>query len=520
MGELGSGVADSRGIRASRLSAVSTAVMVLGCSGAAYAADLGNMPTKAPQAPPGPATCTSIQDFFTTACQLSWYGVRFYGTVDVGGSYQTNGAPFAKLSGAGINYFLGKANQGGKLLLAPSGLSGSNIGVQVKEPLGAGWSFIGQLEAGFNPYSLQLSDGVHSVWVERGVPLGLQNAGADSNSQGKFYNNLGFAGVSNDTYGTLTFGRQNTLMTDAILAYDPLSNSLAFSALGFFGSWGGGGDTQDKKATTAIKYRVSYANWHFGAFGQVGGYEQGNGEKGAIEGDVGADFKVGPGAFSTDVIAGYTKDAVAVTLVGPTDVFGHPVNIFTPGFANAFMQATLSDNANVMVNAKYTMERLKLYAGWEWVQQKNPSDPFTVPHDGFTDVAGDLVCFQCNGINGTNISSTAFNGGNKIFQIAWFGGTYALLPTLDLTAAYYHEWQNDFSGGAKNAAGGTCAVATTALSSCAGTLDAVSVVLDWRFAPKWDTYIGTLYERLNGGLGNGFLANNTWSTTAGVRFRW
>jgi predicted porin len=503
-----------------RLSAVSAAMIVLGCSGVAYAADLGNMPTKAPLAPPGPTTCTSIQDFFTTACQLSWYGVRFYGTIDTGAGYQTNGTRFAPDSGAGVNYFPGKSSLGGKWLPSPSALSGSNIGVQVKEPLSAGWSFIGQLEAGFNPYSVRLANGVHSIFEERGIPLGQQNGAADSNSQGQFYNNLGFAGVSNDTYGTLTFGRQNTLMADAVLAYDPLASSLGFSALGFFGSWAGGGDTEDRKGTTAIKYRVSYANFHFGLFGQVGGYEQGNAEKGAYQGDVGADFRVGPGVLSTDVIAGHSKDAVSVTIVGPTDAVGHPVNILTPGFANAFMSATLSDNTNVMVDAKYTMGLLKLYAGWEWVQQKNPSDPFTVLHDGFTDIARDSLCFQCTLINGTTINSTAFNGENKIFQIAWFGGTYALLPTLDLTTAYYREWQNDFSGGAKNAAGGTCALATTALASCAGTLDAVSVVLDWRFAAKWDAYIGTLYSRLNGGLDSGFLAKDNWSTTGGVRFRW
>ena len=48
--------------------------MVFGCIGAAYAADLNNMPTKALPAP-GPSTCTNIQDFFTTACQLSWYEI-------------------------------------------------------------------------------------------------------------------------------------------------------------------------------------------------------------------------------------------------------------------------------------------------------------------------------------------------------------------------------------------------------------------------------------------------------------
>ena len=77
--------------------------------------------------------------------------------------------------------------------------------------------------------------------------------------------------------------------------------------------------TEDRRATTAIKYRVSYANFHFGAFGQVGGYGQGNAERGAYQGDLGADFTVGPGVFSTDVIAGHSKDAAAVTIVGPTD---------------------------------------------------------------------------------------------------------------------------------------------------------------------------------------------------------
>src|SRR5260370_39969885 len=111
------------------------------------------MPTKAPPAPPGPTTCTSIQDFFTTACQLSWYGVRFYGTVDVGGGYQTNGSRFAKFSGAGINYFLGKANNGGERGFASNGVSGSNIGGQGKAPAGGGAQCAGPVEGERNPRS-------------------------------------------------------------------------------------------------------------------------------------------------------------------------------------------------------------------------------------------------------------------------------------------------------------------------------------------------------------------------------
>jgi predicted porin len=508
-----------KGIRGLRSSAASAA-MVFGCVGAAYAADLDNMPAKAPAAPAGSSTCTNVQDFFTTACQLAWYGVRFYGALDVGGGYQTNGAPFNKFSGAGVDYFPQKPNLGGKWLASPNALSVSNIGVQIREALGGGWSFIGQLEGGFNPYSFELANGPHSVFVNRGIALSQQNAYGDSNSEGKFFNDLGFAGVSHDTYGTLTFGRQNTLMADAILAYDPMGSSLAFSVLGFYGSWGGGGDTQDRKGTTSIKYRVNYANWRFGVFGQVGGYEEGNAERGAIQGDVGADFQIGPGVLSADAIGGHTKDGVGVTIVGPTNAFGAPVNINSPGFTNAFISATLSDNTNLMLAAKYTMERLKLFAGYSWVQYTNPSDPFTVPGTGFTDVGGDFVCFGCVASGGTQINSTFFNGGDKISQLLWVGATYAITDSLDVTGAYYHWWQNDFSGGAKNAAGGTCALATTALPQCAGTFEAVSALLDWRFAPKWDTYIGTMYNVLSGGFDNGYLAKDNWSTVAGLRFRW
>jgi hypothetical protein len=77
------------------LSAACSAAMCLGC-GVADGADIDTLVTKAPVATAlqPPATCTDIQDLFLTACQLSWYGVRFYGTIDVGFGYETHGAPF------------------------------------------------------------------------------------------------------------------------------------------------------------------------------------------------------------------------------------------------------------------------------------------------------------------------------------------------------------------------------------------------------------------------------------------
>jgi predicted porin len=505
--------------------AASAAVLLIGGVGGAYAADLSAMPVKAvPVA--GPTSCTSILDFFTTACQVAAYGVRFYGTVDVGFGYQTNSAPIDKY--AGTNYFLGKPNQGAKFTLAPNALSPSNIGFQIKEGIGGGWSFVGQVEAGFQPFSMDLLNGVHSQFYEVGRPISQQTAIGDSNSQGQFYNDLGFAGFSHDTWGTLTFMRQNNLLQDQAIAYDPMGMGASVSPLGFFGTYAGGGDTQNRRDTTAIKYRVNLANWHFGAYGQVGGYDEGNASRGAYSGNIGADFNVGPGVFSADVTGVYRKDAVSLgsQLVGTVDANGYPTNV-NSGFAangnySQFMQATISNNTTVMATAKYSVDRLKLYAGYEWIQFQNPSDSVS----SFTDIAGDYLCAGCQIkpgtkgagqlFNGTNISNTAYNVA-QIRQLAWFGGRYSVTDSLDVAAAYYHIWQNNYASGANVA---LCAASNTGASSCAGTIDAVSALVDWKFAPKWDTYLATLYSRNTGGLDSGYLARDSWATTAGLRFRW
>jgi predicted porin len=495
--------------------AASAAVLVLGGAGGAYAADLNAMPVKALPVAAGPTTCTSIVDFFTTACQLAAYGIRFYGTIDVGVSYQTNGSKFDPLGN--VNYFPGRPSQGAKWLPGFNALSPSNFGFQVKEPLGAGWSFVGQVETGWIPYSGQIGNGVHSVYTQVNKPLGQVTSAGDSNSQGQFYNNLGFAGFSNDTWGTITFGRQNTLGQDLYLAYDPMGLAAAFSVPGFYGGYAGQGDTENRKDTTSIKYRVNVANWHFGVYGQVGGYDEGNAAKGAIMGNIGADFNIGPGVFSTDVVGAYRKSAVALGLIGASD------NFTGLGIANGTitaMQATISDNTSVIWAAKYQVDRLRLYAGYEWTQFANPSDTYA-PGTGFTDIAGDFVCAGCQKVNFTNISTTAFNGGDKIQQLVFAGAKYALTDSLDVAGAYYHVWQNDYSGGAVNAVSHLgCAQVSTIMGSCAGSIDAASILFDWKFAPKWDTYIGTLYSRLNGGVDSGFLAKDSLSTTAGLRFRW
>jgi hypothetical protein len=97
--------------------------------------------------------------------------------------------------------------------------------------------------------------------------------------------------------------------------------------------------------------------------------------------------------------------------------------------------------------------------------------------------------------------------------VFWAGAKYGITRDLDITGAYYEYWQNQFVNGV-----GIC-VNPGAHSQCAGTFQVYSAVLDWRFLPKWDTYVGVVYSIAEGGISNGDIQNNNLAGVGGVRFR-
>ena len=140
----------------------------------------------------------------------------------------------------------------------------------MSEPIGHGWSLIGDVETGFNPYYGYLADAQRAQVQNNGKALILQNANADSSRTGQWDNSQGFIGVSNPTYGTLTAGRVNTLALDALNSYDPMLGSYAFSPFGYSGSYAGFGDTEAARTNTAVKYRVELHEFPRGGPGAVG----------------------------------------------------------------------------------------------------------------------------------------------------------------------------------------------------------------------------------------------------------
>jgi predicted porin len=465
-----------------------SAAAILGIAAGAHAADL---PTSkgAPPAPLVLASCSGLTDFFVTACPLTYYGTTIYGTVDMGGGWQSHGTPFNGAIATGVEEFVSKNSNHAQWLPVPGGLSQSNIGIKGKEEFAPGWSFVFDLNAGFDPYSFQFANGPKSLVEANGVPLASQNSNADSSRAGQFYNGAGYAGISNETFGTLTFGRQNSLTLDGVNAYDPMGGSYAFSPIGYSGAAAGVGDTEDARYTTALKYRVDVGMLRGAALYQFGGYGLGNASTDAYQFQLGGDIPTGNyGKLSLDAIYSHVDDAVSASALSAAQ------NVKFPGT----LAATISDNTSEMLLARYAYGPIKVFGGYEHILFANPSRPQTT----FTNIGGYTVV-------AADISNTTYTF-NKTLQIMWTGAKYAATDDVDLTVAYYHYIQNAFSAS-------RCS--NSSASTCSGTMDAVSFDVDWRFAKKFDAYAGLMLSEMNNGLSNGFLYHTNIDPTAGVRFR-
>jgi predicted porin len=440
--------------------------------------------------PNGAASCASVTDFVKTDCPLSWYGVTIYGALDLGVGWESHGTPFNNSIISGVEELVQKNSNRPLWLATPGGLTQSFIGIKAKEEFTHDWFIVGDLTFGFDPYSMTPADGPNSYFQNNGVPLANQTSNADSSRAGQFYNGVGDAGISNATFGTLTFGRQNSLTLDGVIAYDPMNTSYAFSVLGWSGLTAGAGDTEDARITTAVKYRVDVGVFRAAAFAQLGGYDCNNGAQGVWEVQAGGDFGLGPyGKLSVDAI--YTQDKGAVSSAPLTAA----QNLKYPGT----LAATISDNSSVMLLAKFVFQRIKISGGYERIEFQNPSDPQLM---NFTNIAGITVV-------AADINNNAYPN-PRIQHVFWIGGRYAFTDAVDAGTAYYHYYQQSYF---------KTYCDTTAHPQCAGTLDAVSFDVDWKFASRFDVYAGLMFSEVHNGLASGYLNSTNLAPTAGLRMR-
>jgi predicted porin len=412
---------------------------------------------------------------------ITWNGITLYGTIDIGVAYLSHGAPLSPTYGAGLPFNLSSYSNHPITSLAPNGLSQSKIGLSGVEPLGVGdFKGIFKLETGFNPTSGRLTDGPRSLIDNNGRPNNNKVTASDSSRAGQPFQGAAYAGMSSNTFGTLTFGRQNSLMADDLIKYDPQLQSQAFSPIGYSGVSGGLGDTEDKALDDVLKYNFAYGPARIAVLYQFG--SRGFVPEGSESFDIGADFA----GLSVDALYGKVRGAVAAASLTAAQ------NAAAPGT----LAATISDNTAYSFMARYTMKPITIYAAYEHIKYGNPKDPLPA---GTVDIGGYVL---------STVNNTAYTI-NKVWEFSWAGVRYSVTQKLDVTAAYYHLKQNSY-------AANHCS--NTSSSSCSGLFHDASLVADYRWTRRFDTYAGVHYSSASDGLAAGFLYNVDWAPMIGVRF--
>src|ERR1700733_14515423 len=432
-----------------------------------------------------------LPDSFTFA------GVTFYGTVDVGYAYQSEGVPLNSKYVGGLEYqaFTTTRNFSGSVsTLAESGLEQSKIGLFVDRAFADDFKIVARLETGFNPLSASLTDACASIVDNSGVPQGKQTANADSSRCGQPFNSQAFGGVSSKTYGTLTIGRHNSLQLDALSQYDPQVLSYAFSFLGYSGFDGGAGSTQAARWDNSVKYVYQNGPYHIAVM-----YSSGGADVGILDKAYAAEVGGSVAGLSLDAV--YEKEDGAVNLRSAFDNGPNPVP--TPGLA-----AYISNDESWNIMGKYTFvlgggsgsatpaDKITAFAGYSHIQKAHSSDS-TGAAEGDYPLA-----------IGININNSAE------YNLEWVGAKLELAPGWKFTAAYYHVLQNSWTIGVGPTGNEGISCGGAGLL-CAGRFNEGSLSADYVFNKHYDVYGGVNRSEVTDGLANGFVGTTKDGTTGG-----
>ena len=314
-------------------------------------------------------------------------------------------------------------------------------------------------------------------------------------------------GISSPTWGTFTFGRQNTTLADLVAKYDPQQNSYAFSLLGLSGTPAGGGDTEDRRLDSSIKYDGHFLDIvHVAAQAKTQNSSAANYATGG-SGEAFSGFEVAIGAqyagASADVFYTKIKDAIAAGTLSAAQVADLPALGLS---SQNSVSGTVSDNASYGLMASYDLAPLlpivpvSLYGGFQHITYMNPSIPLLA---GFDDIGGYVL---------GAVNNEAYAKADKELNVYWLGARYSPTPQATLAIAYYGEKQFAYATG-KNAG-----CSTVVAGSCSGNLNVASLSFDYHFTKRFDSYAGFMWSNVSHGLANGYLNTTNVDPTIGVRF--
>jgi predicted porin len=422
---------------------------------------------------------------------ITWKGITFYGVVDIGVQYDTHMAPFTPYRPAASGNIVRQNSRQSVVGLTPSNMGQSRVGLQGIEPLGADWAAVFQVETFFNPQSAEIANSLKSLTVNNGVPLDQQTVGVDGSSAGQAFQTL-YVGLKSQRFGALTFGRQVTLLAEGVIKYDPNFNASSFGLLGASNTYSGAGSQETNRLDSTAKYLVSFNDLlHLGALYKF------NGSSGSantvFQANIGAEFaRASLDAYYSKANSAITATSLSASQVAELPALGYSVE--------HSLAATISDNTAYALMGLYKFDRLKLFAGYEYIKYENPKTPLSV---GFVNIGGYVLAA---------VNNAAYDNA-KMVQVYWTGVRYTLVQGLDLTVAYYAVHQSAYGSG--NQAG----CSSNAHSVCSGDTEAFSLDADYRFNVHFDAYVGAMQSAVHDGMAAGYIVTTNINPTIGVRYK-
>lgn len=421
---------------------------------------------------------------------LTWRGITLYGVIDLGLQFDTHSAPFTPYRPSASGNIVRSNSHQSVVGLTPSNMGQSRIGLQGLEPLTADWSGVFQIETFFNPQSGQVADSLRSLTANNGKALADQSVGVDGSSAGQAFQTA-FVGVRSERFGSLTYGRQITLLSEGTIKYDPNYLATAFGLLGASNTYSGAGSSEDNRLDSTVKYVLSLDNRV-----HLAGLYKFNGSNGSGRTAVQANLGGTLAGASLDAYYSKVNSSITASALNSAQVGALPAG----DALSSSLAATVSDNTAYALMGSYQQDPLKLFAGYEYIKYTNPKTPLSA---GFVNIGGYVLAFANN---------SAYTE-PKIVQVYWTGARYAVIPHLELTAAYYGVHQSAYGTGAQ------AGCSSNAHSACSGSLQAFSFDADYRFNVHFDAYLGAMYSGVHDGLASAYLSTTNINPTIGVRYK-
>jgi GBP family porin len=388
--------------------------------------------------------------------------VTLYGTLDTAVAYIQHALNFDPNHPVANNPNVTKGTDSATGLLN-GGLSATRWGMRGQEDMGGGLKALFLLESAFNLPSGEVSNAALAMASNKSTG---PNMSADSAVSGQLFSRGAYAGLASSSLGTLTVGRHQSFFLDNIVVFDPQQGSQAFSPIGFSGSYGGGGFTDDSRVDNSLKYKLTAGDFTIGALYKFGGVAGSSSAQSAYE--LNGVYASGPFA----VQLGYQafKDALSLGNASGTGT----------------LKATAADTKAYMLSAKAVLAQTTVRAGFEREAFNNPSNP-----------ASDLLITTAYGIAlGAAPTVNAFNN-QKTYNVYWLGAAQDLSSAFNLSLGLYHVAQNAY------------ACTTSASAGCGGSLNYYSLVADYAFSKRTDVYAGFMESTVSGGPANAVIITGT-----------